>query len=71
MYDLPDHPDIAETMRTGYPNPHEDEGYPECEVCGKIIDPECDDVYEDEEYECLCGNCLLKLHDKHIWLGWS
>ena len=33
MFDLPDHPDIANALRTGYPQPEE---LPTCNVCGAI-----------------------------------
>lgn len=50
---IPDAPDIAETMRTGYPN-----GYrvPVCPICGQ----ECTIVYKDASREIVgCDECLL------------
>lgn len=52
MFNIPDEPSIAETMRTGYPN-----GYkvPHCPVCGA----ECTIVYKASNYDILgCDVCL-------------
>lgn len=57
---LPDHPEIAMAMRTGYPSWNQPVDIV-CEKCGDIIDNE---VYEDETYDCLCLDCLLSLHLK-------
>ena len=61
--DLPDHPDIAETMRTGYPSHMQGELV--CDRCGDEL--LADEVYEDDEYECLCMGCLCSLHKKTVW----
>lgn len=63
MYDLPDHPDIAETMRTGYPSHMQ--GKLECDRCGDEISP--DEAYEDDNYETLCKWCLCDRHKKTVW----
>lgn len=61
--DLPDHPDIAETMRSGYPHcPQED--LLECEYCGRSLWD--DEVFEDQDYEHLCWECLRTLHKKEV-----
>ena len=59
MYDLPDHPDVEWIIATGYPKRYQD--YVErCERCDKDMSDE--EIYEDNIYDCLCVDCLLKLH---------
>jgi hypothetical protein len=60
MFVLPDHPEIECCMRTGYPSWNQPKDI-RCDHCGQFVD---DEVYEDEMYECLCLDCLLKLHLK-------
>lgn len=60
MEHLPDHPEIAMAMRTGYPSWSQPIDI-KCEHCGDIIE---DEVYQDEHYDNLCLDCLLKLHLK-------
>lgn len=58
-----EHPEIEWIERTGYPSWNQPK-YLICEVCGDELT--FDEVYEDFGYECLCENCLLKLHKK-VW----
>lgn len=67
MYDLPDHPDIAETMRTGYPSYLAHEHYCDCDACGKPISLDYESVYYDGDYKHLCKECLLELHEIETW----
>lgn len=60
---LPDHPEIAMAMRTGYPSWNQPVEVL-CKHCWEVIDEE---VYKDEYYDTLCLNCLLKLHLKEDW----
>ena len=52
------HPEITWAERTGYPSWNQPREI-RCDRCGDIID---DEIYEDESYEILCLDCLLKLH---------
>lgn len=64
-YSLPDHPDIASALRTGYPV----NGQPKpiyCGECGQRLDCE-HEIYEDQGYDYLCKDCLLMLHKKVWW----
>ena len=61
MLNLPDHPEIAMAMRTGYPSWNQPKSH-YCEECGKCIDDE--DVYEDVGHDFLCEDCLRSLHKK-------
>lgn len=62
MVDI-EHPDITWARKTGY-SYSEQPTYYHCEKCGDEL---CsDEVYFDFEYECLCKECLLKLHKKEI-----
>jgi hypothetical protein len=54
------HPEITWAERTGYPSWNQPVDVV-CDCCGEIIEGE---VYEDEYNECLCLDCLLKLHLK-------
>lgn len=48
-----DHPDIANALRTGYPNGEPET--PTCPVCGK----ECEDVYLDSNHVIFgCDRCV-------------
>ena len=58
---LPDHPDIVNIMKYGYPHLNEQQSN-YCEECGKCLDDE--DEYEDTIHEYLCEDCLLLLHKK-------
>lgn len=51
MLNIPDAPDISETMRTGYPR-----GYrvPHCPICGE----ECTIVYKANREIVGCDECL-------------
>ena len=55
-----DHPEITWAERTGYPSWNQPVDIV-CDNCGDIIE---DEVYEDELHNCLCLDCLLKLHLK-------
>lgn len=53
--ELPDHPVVANLLRTGYPDGKEPE-YPHCPVCGA----ETDTVYRNKDLEIVgCGECLI------------
>ena len=56
------HPEITWIEKTGYPSWNQPEDI-YCERCGDIID---DEVYEDENHECLCLDCLMKIHLKEV-----
>jgi hypothetical protein len=57
-----EHPEITWAERTGYPSWNQPkEVY--CDRCGDIID---DESYEDEHYDCLCLDCLMKTHLKEV-----
>lgn len=60
-----EHPDITRALRTGYPHP-ERKPKIRCEECGAELDGE--KVYEDEDHEYLCEDCLLYLHGKKVLL---
>lgn len=60
MFTIPDHPEIAMAMRTGYPSWNQP-SETRCDNCGCVIE---DEVYEDEYNETLCLDCLLSLHLK-------
>lgn len=60
MYAL-EHPDITNAIRTGYPCGHEPQPI-YCERCGNDISDE--EVFEDDEYEYLCVNCLMNKYEK-------
>ncbi|MBO5567796.1 MAG: hypothetical protein J6A79_02455 [Clostridia bacterium] len=54
MHDLPDHPIVANLIRTGYPDGKEPT-YPRCPICGE----ECDTLYEDRDGMVFaCDNCV-------------
>lgn len=57
---VPDHPEIACAMRTGYPSWNQDVMY-YCDECGDTLEG---DVYEDRDHKFLCETCLLRLHKK-------
>ena len=59
-----EHPEITKALETGYPSWNQPKHY-YCQMCSDEIDSE--EVYEDFGYECLCDNCLLKLHKKVWW----
>lgn len=72
MVDFLEHPDVKHAIETGYPRSWDlaVNGYSHaarsnsisCERCGcELIDEE---VYEDETYDFLCEDCLLRLHNK-------
>ena len=62
MYDnIPDHPDVASALRTGYPVWGQPTPIHCCE-CGKNLEDE--EVYEDRYNEYLCLECLKRLHEK-------
>lgn len=61
-YGCPDHPDIVEIERTGYPSWMKEEDV-FCEECGKDIS-DVEDQYYDEKHEYLCERCLLFLHNR-------
>ena len=51
---LPDHPVIANLIRTGYPDGKEPT-YPRCPICGE----ECETLYEDRAGTVFaCDNCV-------------
>ena len=56
------HPEITWIEQTGYPSWNQPEDL-YCDNCGEVIDEE---VYEDENNEHLCLDCLLKLHLKDM-----
>ena len=54
MLDLPDHPVVANLIRTGYPDGKEPT-YPHCPICGE----ECETLYKDRSGEVFaCDNCV-------------
>lgn len=54
MLDLPDHPVVANLIRTGYPDGKEPT-YPRCPICGE----ECETLYEDRDGTVFgCDNCV-------------
>ena len=56
------HPEITWAEKTGYPSYNQPrEIY--CDRCGDIID---DESYEDEHYDCICLDCLMKTHLKEV-----
>lgn len=59
-----EHPDITYALKTGYPMWNQPK-YFNCCMCGDEITS--DEVYEDFGFDCLCENCLLKLHKKVIY----
>lgn len=67
-YNLPDDPEIRWALETGYPS----WGQPKpicCEKCDEVLYDEDEDIdepmYKDEHHDCLCADCLLKLHE--VW----
>lgn len=58
-----EHPEIRWVERTGYPSWNQPRYY-YCEMCDDELTS--DEVYEDVGYDCLCENCLLKLHKREI-----
>lgn len=58
-----EHPEITKALKTGYPSWNQPEYY-NCQMCNEELNHE--EVYEDFGYDCLCENCLLKLHKK-VW----
>lgn len=54
------HPEITWAERTGYPSWNQPIDYI-CEYCNSVIE---DEIYEDENFNYLCLDCLLKLHLK-------
>lgn len=64
MFHLPDNPEIAHVMRTGYPLGHEENDDPDkCEVCGDELD--YDEVYDDCG-DILCAHCLLARYKRDV-----
>lgn len=61
---IPDHPDIASALRTGYPTFGKDISH-YCEECGCCLDDR--NMYSDSAHDYLCKDCLLTLHEKHWW----
>lgn len=57
-----EHPEITWALRTGYPSWSQPKKI-YCSYCDNDISDE--EVYEDEDYDCLCEDCLLKLHKKN------
>ena len=58
---VPDHPDVAAMLLTGYPSYIQQDSVHCCE-CGKPLDDET--IYEDRYHEYLCLDCLKVLHEK-------
>lgn len=56
-----DHPEVLTIIRTGYPSWMQ-EKFVSCERCGELIEE--NESYEDDMYDVLCEDCLLKLHKK-------
>ena len=56
-----EHPGITSALLTGYPTGYEPEVVM-CDKCGCDLTDE--PVYEDDYYQHLCQDCLLKLHAK-------
>lgn len=56
-----EHPDIRSALLTGYPRYSQPKEY-YCQECGRDITDE--KIYEDEEHEYLCEDCLLSAHEK-------
>ena len=59
MFDI-QHPEITWAERTGYPSWNQPVDII-CEHCNCVID---DEIYEDDIFDNLCLDCLLKLHLK-------
>ena len=57
MQNIPDHPEIACALATGYPKPPKEPDPVYCSECGKELTGH-DDVY-DYDGEALCSNCCL------------
>lgn len=55
------HPEITWIENTGYPSWYRNHQII-CEWCDRDITDQ--DVYEDENYKCLCERCILRLHRK-------
>jgi len=58
-----EHPEISWVLETGYPSYNQPKEL-RCERCGDIIEEE---IFEDEDYEILCMDCLLDLHLSKNW----
>ena len=52
MFDVPDHPDIACALRTGYPTGHREN--PVCPICGS----ECETIYIKDGTPIGCDECI-------------
>lgn len=55
------HPEIECALRTGYPSWSQPESH-YCEECGDCLDDV--EVYEDDNHEYLCRECLCMLYEK-------
>ena len=64
MYELPDHPDIAHALKTGYPRGVEEPELEYCCECGREIEPD-EDVYSCVTHNLVCEDCLKMLHKIH------
>lgn len=53
-----EHPEVTWALETGYTSYNQPREI-RCERCGDIIE---DEIFEDEDYEILCKDCLLDLH---------
>lgn len=58
---IPEHPEIARTLRTGYPRSCKDV---QCKDCGSAMSG-THRIYVDNG-DVLCGSCLkIRIHDEH------
>ena len=58
-WSIPDHPDIRDIERTGYPSWNQPDETIYCERCGKEISDE--DQFQMNHWKSLCVDCLLEL----------
>lgn len=61
---IPDHPEVASALRSGYPTWNQPKSH-YCEECGSCLDDAM--AYEDASHDFLCKDCLLTLHEKNWW----
>ena len=57
-----EHPDISSALKTGYPTWNQPDEEVFCGECGCSLRGKV--VYDDRYYNCLCEECLLRLHRK-------
>ena len=57
MSDIPEHPDIASALQTGYPAGIKELPSVRCSDCGMELSG--DDLVFDYDGDSLCGNCFI------------